>query len=147
MVAEGRQHINSLTIKDIANRISFLDHSFFEPQPIHGADVYLLRMIIHDWSFEDALEILKNIVSVMEPGSRLVIMDTVLPAPGTVGLHEERLLRVRDLTMMQVFNSCERSLEDWQYLLQRVGCELVIDNINQPFGSNMSLLEVRLAKI
>ncbi len=71
-------------------------------------------------------------------------MDSVLPAPGSVPSTVERLVRVRDLTMMQNFNSCERDLGDWEALLKAADPEgrLKIVNVVQPFGSVMSCLEV-----
>ena len=48
--------------------------------------------------------------------SRLLIMDTVLPTPGSKGVVEEALLRVRDLTMMQAFNAPERELGESENL-------------------------------
>jgi len=68
---------------DVAPRIEFLEHDFFTPQPVKDADVYLLRMIIHDWADADAVRILKELTKVMKEGSRIVIMDMVLPTPGT----------------------------------------------------------------
>lgn len=69
-------------------------------------------------------------------------MDTVLPAPGSVPVSVERIVRVRDLTMMQAFNSKERDLEDWENLLAATDPNLQLVNVVQPFGSAMSVLEV-----
>lgn len=71
-------------------------------------------------------------------------MDTVLPAPGEVPMYKESLLRVRDLTMMQVFNSSERSMEDWTELFENVDRRLKVKNLVQPQGSNMSVMELGL---
>ncbi len=116
-------------------RVQYLAHSFFDAQPVVGADVYLLRMILHDWAFNDAVKILQNIVPAMKkPSSRIIIMDTVLPDPGSVPAAKERLLRVRDLTMMQVFNSQERAIEDWKAIFAEVDPKLTIRSISQPRG-------------
>ncbi|KAJ5948878.1 hypothetical protein N7454_002185 [Penicillium verhagenii] len=118
----------------LASRVSYKAHSFFEPQPIHDADVYLLRMILHDWAFDDSVRILTNLFAALKPGARIIIMDTVLPDPGSIPASKERLLRVRDLTMMQVFNSQERHLEDWQDIFAKVDARLKIEQIVQPAG-------------
>lgn len=125
---------------EIASRISYMPHDFFQPQPVVDADVYLLRMIIHDWPDAEALKILLSLVTAMKPGARLLIMDTVLPQAGTIMTVEESRLRVRDLTMMQVFNAKEREADDWEVLLKSAG--LQIDNVNQPEGSVMSVMDV-----
>lgn len=130
---------------DIASRLTFQGHDFTKPQPVKGAEVYLLRMILHDWHDGEAVKILQSIIAAMEKTkSRLLIMDTVLPMPGSVPLSVERIIRVRDLTMLQAFNSKERHLEEWSDLLAAADTRLQLIRVNQPFGSAMSVLEVTL---
>ncbi|KAH8807458.1 O-methyltransferase-domain-containing protein, partial [Xylogone sp. PMI_703] len=138
----GRKAAENLSA-DIASRITFQDHDFFKPQPVQGADVYLLRMILHDWPDADTVKILKNIIAAMDKTkSRLLIMDTVLPKPGSVPVSVERIVRARDLTMLQAFNSKERDLDDWKTLLTLADPNLHLNGVVQPFGSAMSVLEV-----
>jgi 6-hydroxytryprostatin B O-methyltransferase len=130
----------------ITSRITFQGHDFTKPQPVVGADVYLLRMILHDWPDHVAVTILKNLVPALEGKrqARLLVMDTVLPAPGQVPGSVERIVRVRDLTMMQVFNSHERDLDQWTALLTAADERLCLRRVIEPFGSAMSLLEIEL---
>lgn len=51
-------------------------------------------------------------------------------------------MRVRDLSMMQVHNSKERELDEWVSLLKDADERLMLQNVVQPFGSSMSVLEV-----
>ncbi len=142
----GRKAAAAGTLPDgIASRLSFQGHDFTQPQPVQGADVYLLRMILHDWPDEKSAEILRNIVAAMDTKkSRLLIMDTVLPHPGSVPVSVERIVRARDMTMIQAFNSKERGMEDWGYLLGLADSRLKLAGVVQPFGSAMSVLEVAL---
>ncbi|KAI8631119.1 sterigmatocystin 8-O-methyltransferase [Xylariaceae sp. FL1651] len=128
----------------VLSRIIFQGHDFMQPQPVADGAVYLLRMILHDWPDHVAVAILKNLVPVLanRPSARLLIMDTVMPAPGQVPCSVERVVRVRDMTMMQVFNSHERDLEQWKALLLAVDEGLCLRKVIEPFGSAMSLLEV-----
>ncbi|KAJ9369373.1 hypothetical protein DTO282E5_5896 [Paecilomyces variotii] len=126
----------------VASRISFESHDFFKPQPVQNADVYLLRMILHDWSFKEAGEILANLVPSVKQGARILIMDTVLPRHGTVPVTEEALLRVRDMTMMETFNSHEREIDEWKDLIQGVHTGLRVQQVIQPAGSSMAIIEV-----
>ena len=127
----------------VKDRIQFMAHDFFQPQPLTDADVFLLRMIIHDWPDVKALTILRNLGRMLrKPKARIIIMDTVLPRPGTVTTLKERQLRVKDLTMMQVFNARERELDDWEQLIQQAGLKLF--HIQQPEKSNMAILEIGL---
>ena len=129
--------------KQLKERICIRAHDFFEPQPVHGAAVYLLRMIIHDWADKEARQIISNVASAMSEESILLIMDTVLPDPGQVLATKERVLRSRDLTMMQTFNAKERSLDDWKSILKGDNYSLQLSNVNQPAGSHMNLLVVK----
>ncbi|ORY10494.1 sterigmatocystin 8-O-methyltransferase [Clohesyomyces aquaticus] len=139
--AEGQTSISALSA-NIKNRIYFQGHNFFEEQPFKGAQAYLLRMILHDWPANEATCILKNLVPALNKGARILIMDTVLPRPGTLPSSQERLLRVRDMTMLQAFNSLERDLEDWKDVLAAADPRLSIAGVTQPAGSVMSMIEV-----
>lgn len=134
----------ALTSEDVyENRVNFMPHDFFTPQPVIDGDVYFLRMILHDWPDETAITILTHLRDALKkPGARIVVMDTILPQPGTVSLLQERQLRVRDLTMMQVFNAKEREYETWKELIEKVGLRII--KVQQPEGSNMGLLEIGL---
>ncbi|CAG8212627.1 unnamed protein product [Penicillium salamii] len=129
---------------ELASRVHFQAHDFFQAQPVIGADIYLLRMILHDWATPDAVRILQQLVPALRRGSRIVIMDSVLPRPGSMAPTKERLLRVRDLTMLQVFNSCERDLDDWTQVLNLADERLRLVDVVQPRGSVMSLLTISL---
>ncbi|RWA03416.1 hypothetical protein EKO27_g11691 [Xylaria grammica] len=130
---------------DVLSRIVFQGHDFTQPQPVAGGAVYLLRMILHDWPDNAAVVILRNLVPVLAKGTaRLLIMDTVMPTPGQVPCSVERVVRVRDMTMMQVFNSHERDLDQWNALLLAADEGLRLRQVIAPFGSAMSLLEVEM---
>lgn len=128
----------------IKSRISVQAHDFFEEQPCRNANVYLLRMILHDWPMREATVILKRLLPALRKSSRIIIMDTVLPRPGSIPSAEERLLRARDMTMLQAFNSLERDLNDWKELLKGVDERLSLVNLVKPVGSVMSAMEVSL---
>ena len=148
VVQDLRENVNSGKIAaarlpaEIASRISFDEHDFFMEQPLHGADIYLLRMILHDWPDADAIAILRQLAKVMNSSSRLLIMDTVLSRPGAIPLAQERLLRARDMTMLEAFNSHERDEEDWRRLLLTADQKLTLHSIHEPTGSALALLEV-----
>ena len=78
---------------DIRDRVSFMKHSFWDEQPIKGADIYLFRWTLHDWSNAAATKILKNLVPAMKPGAKVLISDNVIPAFGTTSTYLERGIR------------------------------------------------------
>lgn len=130
----------------LESRIKYFSHSFFDPQPVEGAAVYFLRMILHDWPTEDAVKILSQLVAVMGKDSRIIVIDSVMPDPGAVPLQRERVLRAQDLTMMQSFNAQERAAEDWKEMFQKVDERLQLKAINQPIGSDMACMELALGR-
>jgi 6-hydroxytryprostatin B O-methyltransferase len=132
---------------DISQRIQFQAHDFFTPQPVKDADVYLLRMILHDWPHAESVRILQHLVDALKPGARIIIMDMVLPTPGSVDRTLEAMLRQKDLTMRQGLNACERELEDWHTLFQAVDPPLHIQNVERPEGSQHSVLTLSLDRV
>ncbi|KAI5855065.1 S-adenosyl-L-methionine-dependent methyltransferase [Durotheca rogersii] len=127
-------------------RIELQEHDFFGPQPVAGAAVYLLRMIIHDWPDAKAAQILGQLARAMSPASRLLIMDMVIPAPGSGPILAEAALREKDLCMRQVFNAKERETGDWHSLVAQVDPPLRIRAIKRPDGCQHSVIEVALAR-
>lgn len=104
-------------------------------------------MILHDWPEAEAIKILRNLLYAMKANSgvRLVVMDTVLPTPGSIPPIDEALLRVRDLSMIEAFNSKEREVDEWLVLFAQAAAEdegkLVLKSSKKPFGSVMSVME------
>ncbi|KAL2192578.1 O-methyltransferase-domain-containing protein, partial [Corynascus similis CBS 632.67] len=141
----GRKTAAETLPESVASRLSFQGHDFTQPQPVQGADVYLLRMILHDWPDDKAADVVRNIVAAMDSKkSRILIMETVLPEPGSVPISVERIVRARDLTMMQTFNSKERSLYNFEHVLRLANPRAKLTAVVQPLGSAMSVLEVAL---
>ncbi len=54
-------------------RVQFVQHDFFQTNPVKNADVYWFRYIIHDWSDDYCVQILKGIKAAMGPRSRILI--------------------------------------------------------------------------
>lgn len=67
-------------------------HDFLAPQPVTDAVVYVLRMILHDWSDLYCIKILRCLAIAMKRGSRILIAEIVVPAPGVLPWMVERKL-------------------------------------------------------
>ena len=78
---------------EFQERLSFKEYDFFTEQSVIGADLYLFRSILHDWPDEQAIQILKNQVPAMKPGSRLILNEICLPDPGALTCYQEQFLR------------------------------------------------------
>jgi O-methyltransferase domain len=66
--------------RGVVGRVTIQAGSFFDAVP-EGADAYLLSHVIHDWSEEQCLSILRNCHRAMTPESKLLLIEMVLP-PG-----------------------------------------------------------------
>ncbi|KAL3471638.1 S-adenosyl-L-methionine-dependent methyltransferase [Aspergillus californicus] len=143
-VIEGaQQYLHSLPDgNSLEDRIQYRTHDLFTPQPVPDAAVYLLRMILHDWGFDDTVKILSCITPALRAGSRILVADMIMPDPGSVPVTKERFLRGADLTMLQNFNSHERDLDDWKGICSAVDGGLKILNIVKPGGSGLSFMEL-----
>ena len=119
---------------------------FFEPQPIKNANVFLLRMILHDWSDKYCAKILRHLRDAAAPYTQLVIVDNLLsyacvddslkdipgaevplpPAPLLPNSgHAAAIAYWEDLLMLQLMNGKERTIADLRVLLEQTGWKLV----------------------
>ncbi|OJJ70181.1 hypothetical protein ASPBRDRAFT_156798 [Aspergillus brasiliensis CBS 101740] len=119
--------------------VSFMAHDFFEPQTV-TADAYLYRFILHDWSDEDCKRILSAAVAGLPRGSRLIIMDMVLPKKDTLPWLMDKYIRTLDIAMYALLAGKERSLEEFQSLVAAVAPELQFESSHCPVGSALSIL-------
>ena len=77
-VEEGARQLPS----DLSDRVEFLPHNFFELQPTAGADVYIMRHICHNWSTENSAKILRQLIPVMKPTSKILLVEVVVLPSG-----------------------------------------------------------------
>jgi hypothetical protein len=99
MLAAGR---DSLT-DEIRDRVTYLQNSFFEPQPTKDAAAFLIRQCKHNWADKDVVKIFKSFIPGLEnssPETPLLINDIIIPEPGTWPRHQERLVRQVDMVML-----------------------------------------------
>lgn len=115
VVERTRKNIESAGMLD---RCQLIGGDFFETIPTN-ADAYLMRHIIHDWDDQKSLQILQNCHRVMSPGSKLLLVESVIP-PG----NEPFTSKLLDLTMMLIPGGKERTEEEYRELYDQAGYEL-----------------------
>jgi trans-aconitate methyltransferase len=79
--------------RDESLDVRFMEHSFFEEQPVKGAEVYLFRWILHNWPDKYCVRILRGLVPALKKGAKVLVMDGVSPPPGVLPNDLERNLR------------------------------------------------------
>ncbi|AMN43679.1 methyltransferase [Rhodoplanes sp. Z2-YC6860] len=128
-VVEGSR--NSIVELGTGQRIECVGGDFFAAIPAAG-DLYLLKQVIHDWSDEQAAEILGNCRSAMNKASKLLIFEVIL-AP------ESAYPKMLDLMMLVWTGGRERTEEEYEQLLTGAGLKLTRI---VPTGTAISVLEV-----
>lgn len=78
---------------ELRHRITGIEHDFLKPQPVQGADIYLFRWILHDWSDKYCVKILQSLVPALKKGAKIVVNDICIPKPGQLGIAADRNLR------------------------------------------------------
>ncbi|TGO46651.1 hypothetical protein BOTNAR_0574g00050 [Botryotinia narcissicola] len=125
-VEQGAAQLSS----ELTNRVKFVPHNFFDPQPVTGAEVYVLRHICHDWSHENSVKIIRQIVPAMKPESKILLVEIVVsPSNRPMSSIAERYLRIRDLNMVQMLNAQERSESEWSEIITEADSNLELTRI------------------
>jgi len=122
----------SAHIQAVAERCTSVAGSFFETAP-SGADAYLMRHVLHDWTDEQCVSILRNVRRVVPPQGRLLIVECVVP-PG----NERSISKDYDILMMVGPQGLERTEAQFRSLFQQSGFE--VTGIT-PTSSMISVIE------
>jgi O-methyltransferase len=118
----------------LASRCEATECNFFEAVPA-GGDCYVMKHIVHDWADEAALQLLRNIRSVIHADGKLVLAEAVLD--DSADPHPGKLL---DIEMMAFVGGKERTRNEFQRLLHSAG--FALERII-PTKSPLCLLEAR----
>ena len=122
----------------LADRCTFRAGDFFETVP-SGADVYLLKSVIHDWDDERCRTILTRCREAMQDGARLLILEWIVPE--RVGPADAGIVGT-DLNMLVMVGGQERTEPEYRELVASAGLRVtrVI-----PTPAAMSLIEAAVA--
>lgn len=104
-----------------------------------GADVYIIKHVLHGYSDETAVGILQNCRSIIPAEGRLLVIEFVLPDVFNRIDKDLELHAMSDLNMLAVTGGKERSAVELKELLLRAGFE-VIRIISVP-GESVSIVE------
>ena len=115
VAARARENVKA---SGIADRCQVIEGSFFETIPA-GADAWLFRHIIHDWTDEQSAAILSRCRKVMPPEGRVLIVECVVPAGNAPSISKDM-----DMTMMTFPGGIERTETEFRALLEESGFQL-----------------------
>jgi hypothetical protein len=108
---------------DPSSRCELITADLMQSVPA-GADVYMLKHVLHGRRDAEAITILKNCRAVIPQNGRLLIIEFILPP--LVSHADTQLERhlMSDLNMLAVTGGKERSEREWRTLLEEAGFAL-----------------------
>ncbi len=104
--------------RGLEDRCRVVECDFFRRIP-SGSDAYLMSNILHDWPDEQCLSILTNCHRAMKPGSKLLVVEMLIP-PG----NEPSVAKLLDLEMFVTTGGRERTEAEFDNLFRSSGFEL-----------------------
>jgi SAM-dependent methyltransferase len=115
VAGRARAGLKSLGLE---SRSSVLEGNFFEAIPA-GADAYLLRHIIHDWTDDQSVQILSNCRKVMPPHGRILLVEFTVPPANQASLGKDV-----DMMMLAFPGGMERTDQEYAALFEQSGFRL-----------------------
>jgi hypothetical protein len=104
------------TLEKVAARVERIGGDFFKEVP-QGGDVYLVKHILHDWSDDECLSILKNVRAAMDPQGRVVVVELLIG-------DQAGAAPLMDLNMLVMLSGRERTADEFGALFAKAGLRL-----------------------
>jgi ubiquinone/menaquinone biosynthesis C-methylase UbiE len=126
MLVDRRESIAKASARfdrgEFGDRCRLLAADLLEGVPA-GADVYVMKHLLHGYDDPAAIQILDHCRTVLPPEGRLLVIEFILP--DMVDRPDEQLeyRLMSDLNMMAVTGGKERSALEWKSLLAKAGFE------------------------
>jgi O-methyltransferase domain len=98
----------------LQDRCKYVKGDMFEQVP--PADLYTMKMILHDWNDDECIKILSNIHKSASDKSKVFIIEHTVPNPETP--HFSKLF---DIHMMCATSGRERTIEEYESILNQSG--------------------------
>ncbi len=108
----------AIAVQEVAGRCQLVGGDFFAGVPA-GADVHVLKQILHDWDDERATAILVNCRRALVSGGRLLLLEMVLPPD-----NRSSAVQPMDINMLVMLGGRERTEAEFRGLLAGAGFRL-----------------------
>jgi hypothetical protein len=118
----------------LAQRCTVIEGSFFDRIP-PGADAYLMRHVIHDWSDGQSIQILGNCRKVIPQHGRILLVEFAVPSANQASLGKDA-----DMIMLGFPGGMERTEAEYGELFAKSGFKLATVT---PTKSAVSVFEAR----
>jgi predicted transcriptional regulator len=121
----------------LQDRCRYIKGDMFEQAP--SADLYLMKMILHDWNDDECIKILSNIHKSASDKSKVFIIEHIVPNPNTP--HFSKLF---DIHMMCATTGRERTIGEYESILNQSGWRYI--QTHYPNSSMIGIIESAKAK-
>lgn len=126
----------SLEAQRISQRCEVVTGNFFE-HVTPGADLHVLKQILHDWSDTECATILRNCHRALNPNGKLLLVEMVIPPDNSPSMAQ-----AMDLNMLVLLTGRERTESEYRDLLAAGGFKMErVMATHSPF----SVIEARRA--
>jgi len=100
---------------DFYSRLEFISGDFFEKIPVK-VDTIIMSRIIHDWSNDKAIKILKNIYKSLEKDGKLLLFEIIVPEKidSDIGI-------TSNFNLLVCVGGKERTLNEFKNILNKAG--------------------------
>jgi hypothetical protein len=109
------ESVNRSSFYDLGHRLEFASGDFFHAVP-DGADLYILKDILHDWNDDQAQKILETCRAAMHARSVLLVIEYLICPP-----NQHCAGKVVDIQMMVRTGGRNRTQEEFRDLFNRSG--------------------------
>lgn len=117
----------------VSDRCTCVAGNFLEDVP-GGATMYIFKRVLHDWDDSHVLRILQNVRRAASSGSRVLIMEFLVPETNppffVTGL---------DLIILSEMGGKERTAQEFEQLLHQSG--FTLERVIPASGTSLSIME------
>jgi len=106
---------DSLRAQGIEQRCTLVTGDFFASVPA-GADIHVLKQIIHDWSDEECTTLLRNCHHALKPTGKILLVEMVIPSDNSPSMAQ-----AMDMNMLVLLTGKERTESQYRDLLTAAG--------------------------
>ncbi|KAF3071471.1 O-methyltransferase bik3 [Trichoderma lentiforme] len=126
---------------DLLNRIEFRSP---DQAVARSADIYLLSGLTHRRTDKEIAEALTMFHHVMNFDSRIIVIEPLLPKRGWSTMAMEKISQCRNITMWQLQNCADRTLEELEMLAKGISEDFSIESHTRRSNSMVATVVFRL---
>ncbi|RFU25236.1 hypothetical protein B7463_g11100, partial [Scytalidium lignicola] len=141
LIVQDIRMVEEIKVDYPGTNIEWMEHDYFQPQPVVGADVYLYRFVFHNIYDDKAIEVLRAAIPALKPGAKILINDESVSDPGKVRWRDERATRGLDTIMLACMSGRERETSDWEVLFNKADSRYKFLGAYAPPRSRLWLIE------